>query len=391
MRMRSTLLACLLIALVCRPTSAAQDSSALINEALDKVVSLDMDGVLPQVMKKITDQTAVPIEIPQKVYDLLPWGEETNIRATIKNQTLRQALSAITHKLGLTWEVGPQAVRLKPRAALDRLGRRATVQELQLLDILSATPLGDAPPSVSAQKLVQMVDDRLKQVAPSYSVEFRPGEKVKPGQPVNVPRNATLGDALKELTRQTDATWYPWGQNVVVVPKEDQVLRQLDKTITRRYSGVDIAQVLTELSEAAGVEFSLEPGALQRVPPEFRKVTLLLDNAKVRQALEDIRGVTGLDYTIKPGGVYLWNQNSPTTAQALPPGGAIVAEIRMSDGMQIFLRHDDLPPDILEFIEHKKQQEYQLLRDQMKQEHFKSSPPNPKPESPKSESNPKAQ
>jgi hypothetical protein len=374
MRIASLLLPFALLGALCAAAKAAQDSSALINEALDKVVSLDVDGVLPQVMKKITDQTAVPIDVPPRVYELLPWGEETNIRATIKNQTLRQALTAITHKLGLSWEVGPQAVQLKPRPALARLGRRATVQELEALDLLSATPLGDAPPAATVQWIVQTVDARLKQVAPSYAIEFRPGDKIKGDEHVNIPRNATLGDALKELTGQTDATWYPWGQNIVVVPKEDQVVRQLEQTITRRFNGVDIAQVLTELSETAGVQFSLEAGALQRVPPDFRKVTLLLDNARIRQALEDIRGVTGLDYTIKPAGVYLWIQNSPATAQALPPGGAIVAEIKLSGSMQLFLRHDDLPSDILEYIEHKKQQEYAQIREQMKQEHFTPAP-----------------
>ncbi|HZL35994.1 MAG TPA: hypothetical protein VFC78_11830 [Tepidisphaeraceae bacterium] len=386
---RFVLLAVILLALATVPVSAAQDSSALINEALDKVTSLEVDGVLPQVMKKITDQTAVPIEVPAKVYDLLPWGEETNIRAKIKNQTLRQALTAITHKLGLTWELGPQAVRLKPRAALERLGRRATVQELAALDILSTTPL--VPPASKPDKnaaftpirsdegsaplraIVAAVDARLKQVAPEYSIEFRPGDQVKPDQLVNLPRNAMLADALKEVARQTDATWYPWGQNIVVVPKEEQILRQLDLTITRRFNNADIGQVLMDLSAAAGVEFSLEAGALQRVPPEFRKITLLLDNAKVRTALEDVRGVTGLDYTIKPGGLYLWNQNPPAAAPA-QPGGVIVAEVKLADGMQLFLRHDDVPEDVLEYIEHKKLEEYKQLREQMKQEHFVPTP-----------------
>src|SRR5207248_3802897 len=60
----------------------------------------------------------------------------------------------------------------------------------------------------------------------------------------------------------------------------------------------DVSLVLTELAQAAGLDFSIEAGAIQRVPAEFRKVTLLLENARVREALEDIRGVTGLDYEI---------------------------------------------------------------------------------------------
>jgi len=171
------------------------------------------------------------------------------------------------------------------------------------------------------------------------------------------------------LVTQTDLTWYPWGQNLVIVTKEDQVTRQLDRTVTKRYSGANVAQVLTELSDAAGVEFSLEPGAIQRVPPEFRRISLILDNARIREALEDIRGVTGMDYVIKSTGIYLWNQNAPAAAAATP-ASPIFGTLQLDNGMSIFLRAGDLPPDILEYAEHKKQMEYKRLRQQMKDEQF---------------------
>src|SRR3954470_14836907 len=45
------ILVALLVSFTAPPTPAA-DTSALINEALDKLVSLQLDGVLPQVMAK---------------------------------------------------------------------------------------------------------------------------------------------------------------------------------------------------------------------------------------------------------------------------------------------------------------------------------------------------
>ena len=66
-------------------------SSALINEALDKPVDLDLNDVLPNAMKAIEAKTGVPIKADPAVYDLLPWGEQTNITAKIPGQTLRQA------------------------------------------------------------------------------------------------------------------------------------------------------------------------------------------------------------------------------------------------------------------------------------------------------------
>ncbi|MDB5300447.1 MAG: hypothetical protein JWO87_2110 [Phycisphaerales bacterium] len=367
--MRRFFLGVLLLLMLAGP-SFAQDSSALINEALDKVVTLQVDGVLPQAVKKVTDQTAVPITVEQQVYDLLPWGEQTNIKAAIQNQTLRQALTAICQKLGLTFSVGPQSVKLQPMPALARLGRRATVQELEALDLMSRTPLGQGATD-TVGKLVDAVDRKLADAKSQFAVEYRPGENANTGQAINVPRNATLEDALEQLAKQTNLTWYPWGKSIVIVPKEEQVGQQLRKAVNGRFRGEDVAQVLTVLSQAAGVEFSLEPGAIQRVPPEFRKITLLLDNATVRQALDDIRGVTGLDYVIKPEGVYLWNQNAnpAVTAPATQPS-QIFGSLQLDNGIVLFLRDKDLPPDIREFAEHKKQQEYKRLRQMMKDEQF---------------------
>src|SRR6185437_8314880 len=109
------------------------------------------------------------------------------------------------------------------------------------------------------------------------------------------------------------------------------------------------------------------PGALQRVPPDFRRITLVLDNARIREAMEDIRGVTGLDYIIKSTGVYLWNQNAPA-APAAAPVSPIVATLQLDNGMQLFLRANDIPEDILEYDEHKKLQEFRRLRQMMKDE-----------------------
>src|SRR5882724_920730 len=114
-------------------------TSALINEALDKNVTLNVNSVLPAVLKGIEEKTGVRITATDQVYELLPWGEQTNLMAKIENQTLRAALSAIAQKLGLVWELGQFDVTLKPMPALARLGRRATITEIQTLQLLRTT------------------------------------------------------------------------------------------------------------------------------------------------------------------------------------------------------------------------------------------------------------
>ena len=101
----------------------AQDTSALINEQLDRpVAKLELNGTLPQVMNTIGEQTGVRLEASSAVWDLLPAGQGTIINAKIENHTLRQALEAITRKLGLTFVPGPLAIITKPY-----MGRAACV------------------------------------------------------------------------------------------------------------------------------------------------------------------------------------------------------------------------------------------------------------------------
>jgi hypothetical protein len=368
------------VLLGCAVVARADDNStsALINQALDKNVSLQLDGVLPTVLKTIEDQTGVRITPSDQVYDLLPWGEQTNIKAKIENQTLRSALSAITHKLGLYWELGQFDVVIKPMPALSRLGRRATVAELQALDLLTTTPLGEHKEQMTVQELVSAIDQKLAAIkTPSLAIQLRSGDPddaqagtIKLDTQMNIRRDATLAEALQDMTRQSDATWYPWGKDIVIVPKQQQIRLQLDKTITARYTGQDISKVLDSLSQKAGVPFQVEPGAYQRVPPEYRSIKLDLDNASIRQVLDDIRGFTGLDYVVKPDGIYIWNQNPNPTANARGANDPVIAAIEADGGLQVFIRESDLPAEVAEYLKHKKEEEVARLRRRMKEENF---------------------
>ncbi|CAN5606066.1 hypothetical protein BH10PLA1_BH10PLA1_11820 [soil metagenome] len=366
MKYRNLFLSVILLA---APLASAQNLSALMSEALDKQVKLDLAGPLPKAMDKIGDDTGVRIQADPAVWDLLPWGEQTNLTAHIENQTLRQALAGITQKLGLTFDVKDQYVELKPTPPLRRLGRRATVGELHALDLLAATPITFSSDRPTVKQLVAAVDAKLQEIDPKgLAVEYRTGDTVLADQPVFVSRNATVSDALEALVTSTRATWYPWGKSIVIVPKEDQIRNQLAKTVTVRYNGVDISQVLTELAQAAGVEFTIQPGAVQKIPADFRKVNLLLDNATVKQALENISGFTGLGYVVNEKGVYIWNQSAETPAV----GGRdpIIGSIPL-DGMQLFIQTSAVPPDVREYLNYKKQVEIEKVRQKMKDEGFK--------------------
>jgi hypothetical protein len=363
------LCAAALVVCACSISAFAQNTSALINEALDKQVKLDLDTTLPVAMRAIGEQTGVTIEAAPAVWDLLPWGEQTQIKAKIEGQTLREALDAITRKLGLRFALREHVVQFQPMPALARLGRRSTVQELDALYLLASNPINLGTDRPMVAQVLEAVDNKLVELKSPFAIENRANAAARADQQVFVPRNATLMDALESLASETRATWYPWGKSIVVVPKEDQVRMQLAKQVTVRFNGADVQQVLTELAARSGVDFAIEPGAIQRLAPEFRTVRLNLVDASIKQALDTLAGFTGLAYAVREDGVYIWAPPGSTTA-----GGsrdAIVGQFQLDNGMTVFVRQSQVPADMLEYLQKKTTRELEKIREMMREEGFK--------------------
>jgi type II secretory pathway component GspD/PulD (secretin) len=358
------------ILLLASSALAVQSSSALINEALDRQVALKFpeNTPLPQVMQAITKDTGVPLIADPSVYELLPWGEQTGLTVQIENQTLREALTAMTRTLGLTFVLKPEAVEIRPMPALRRLGRRATADELQVLNLLATTPAEIKAERPSVKDLLAAVDAKLDAAKSPFAIENRAFDDAANATPVPVTKNATLMDALESMADSTTATWHPWGKTLVIIPKEEHVRSQLGREISIRYNDVDIAKVLTELAARSGVPFTIEPGAVQNIPPEARKVSLILDNTSVQQALEYIGGFTGLSYVVNDKGVYLFNKSGLAGGARRDP---VVAIVRLDNGMEVLITESEVPADLREYLRHKRKREIEKLRELMIDEGFK--------------------
>lgn len=350
----------------------AQSSSALIHEALDKIVDLDLDATLPQALKKIEDKTGVPIRVTRQTYDMLPWGEQTKLTAKISQQTLRNSLSAITQKMGLRFTVTDQEVLIEPLPALTRLAERAKADELKMIDLLASTPYPQAGRDQTLSEIAETLDEQFVSMAGSPSLENR--TEAADSVVIKTFKGQSMLEVLEEVHKQTRNTWYPWGLGVVIRPKEELIRTLLDKPVSARFAGVDVAQVLTELSRRSGVDFTIEPGAVQRIPPESRTIKLVLENVSINQALESICGFTGLGYVVNDSGVYIWN----STFSQIPSSNRVTT-IMTIDGVQVLLPENELPSDVKQYLQSKRQKAIELLRQQMKQEGFEPTtrPANP--------------
>jgi len=310
------LIASFILLAIFTASATGQNLSALTAEAMDKQLPQDKidltNKTLPEAIKFFEDMTAVRIQADAATYEMLPWGELTTFSAKLEHQTLRQALEAIGQKLGLQYKLNADGIVLDPLPPLHRLGRRCTVDELAQIDLLRSTRLELPDHTTTAGQLLTAIDDKLLAVKSPYDVENRVFKGDAGKAEINVPRNATLYSALDEITRQTNCTWYPWGKSVVVLSKVDKVCSQLSRRITIRFNGEDISQVLEDLAERSGVHFEIEPGAVQKIAPQFRQIRLTMDNATISQGLETIAGFTGLGYQAQDNGVYIWNSGPAT-------------------------------------------------------------------------------
>lgn len=353
-----------------RAALAAQQTSALINEALDKLVKFDLSSSLPEAMKKIAQETGVRLEAAPAVWDLLPYGRQTNITAKLENVTLREALGAITRELGLQFVLRDEAVEIQPMPALSRLGRRATLDELATLRALAATPL-NAPADAKGlpyADLAQAVSNGLGKLSPPITVEERTrGDSALAQQVVGVARSGSLLDALEALSNQTGATWYPWGRGVVILKKVEMVSNLLSKPVSLRYAGEDVTQVLHDLSQLAGMPFTFRPGSIQLIPAEFRKIRLVVDNAPLKQALEGISAFTGLGYSYDERGVYFWNQTYGIDAGQRDPAMLMV---QLDNGLMMLVPRSQLPEDVRQYLQQKGDDAITTIRDKMKKDGF---------------------
>jgi hypothetical protein len=372
MRCIATLVVIALSMSLC-PAVNAQSSSALINKQLDKLVQLQLNTVLPKAMDQIARDYGVRVEANPIVWELLPWGEQTNISATIANKTLREALDALTGALGLRYVLKEDVIELQPMPALARLGRRATVGELEAIALLSATPMQLQTTRPTLRDLLAAIDAKLIEIDQNrkeplgLAVENRLDDDVREDQSVNVARNSSVLDALESIAHDTPGTWYPWGKSVVIVSKQDQIQNMLGKVVTLRYNDADVSQVLAELSQRCGVDFTYEAGAIQRIPAQFRSINLTIDSASVKQALEALSAFTGLAYIVNEDGVYIHNPTNPQGAAVRDP---VVAMIQLDNGMQLLLPESKVPADLRDYIEHRRERALQNIREMMNEEGF---------------------
>ena len=318
------------------PQAIAQvDMESLIHQAMDQLVNFEVvDKPLPEAFLMVAEQTGVGISISPESLKLLPHGASTRMTARMKNIPLRDGIDRLVRPLGMTYRVVEDGLVVEPTAALRRVGRRATWDELETLQWLTSLEWSGSPEN--AEALLARLQFHVKHDTPGESL-------VKAMQ-----RSGTglTSDLLSSACRAAGWAWYPSGRNLVVVDRRRQIDRELSRPITLRVQHQPLADVLAELAGKAHMTFRFEPGAIALLPRETRQnFSVLLVDATVEQALEVICGATGLSFSIGEDGVQF--SNSQPAKSADQPVAIIVIPGRG----EFPIHEEDLTPELKKSID----------------------------------------
>ncbi len=353
------------------PTTAPAGSNldVAIEQALDEKHDIDIrEKNILAAFDDITRQTGVRIVVEEGTLDRLPYGEQTQLSASIKGVALRDGLAGLLRPVGLVFQVRNNAVQVSANAPLRRIVRRATWAELDLLRKLTENPWSEQLwNELNVQFQDSSPDGRLNKetfVAAAKSVGAGPASEI-----------------LYNVCNRNGLMWFPSGDRVVILSKSRQADRQLGRRVSLRFFRAPLVDVLLDLGREADMLVKLEPGVIASVPPHLaQNFSLTLENSTIRQAFEVISGTTGLAHFVEPDGIRIAPAPQGTPSPAAASGDSDVARAmeavqanavvgmvttRGHDGgpdVSFFVRMSDLPAELKELHKRKLQDAVNAMR-----------------------------
>lgn len=268
----------------------------LLEEALDQSVArIEIaDQPLEDAFRLIEQQTGVRFVIEPSTFELMPYGRRTRVSIVMESTPLRSGLRRMTDRLGLTARADKDVLRVEPGPALRRIGHRATLENLSVIERLAGGPW---TPALRADVPIELRID--PQCNPAAALDAALAQ-------------AGGGSALSQLDAAAAAlgwTWWPGDGRVVVATRVEFNRARLEAPAELSYQRTALDDLLVDLGRRAGVTMLFEPGCLARIRARGRVCDLVAPT--VRQALELLCGRTGLRFEVTSDGVSLSLPETP--------------------------------------------------------------------------------
>jgi hypothetical protein len=357
---------------------AAQDNAAL-QRNLDRTAEMSADKLpIGEVFAKLSASTGVKFVIDESTFQSLPYGAQTRLTVSIKDITLRNALTPILSPEALQWEVEDGVVKISPSEPLYRMCRRATYEELGVLGRIYSSQGAKLTPSDKTDAAGQLADvtEQLRKLTGDKLLEivFMVPEEKRADAVAHAQKSlpGTGAAFMDALAATQDWTWYLDGDRIIVLDRRKQTERQLGRQVTLKYENESITNVLTDLAHKARVQLEIEPGVLQLLPAETRNsFNLRMADATIAEALEVISGGTGLVFTRTAEGLRVESGKnmaaggvSAATTRPTRPTLIVRKTVTLKDGstVDLIIRGEDLPDDVRTYLEAEKAKFIEGLR-----------------------------
>jgi hypothetical protein len=307
----SAILQSILLLNLCVGVDPGVDRRALVEQGLDQPTTLTIDDApLHEAFDIIAKETGVGLSIGPEALAYLPYGEATRVGVRLANIRLREGIQVICDQLAMTYHTTSDGVELIPTDALQRLGRAATWDELRMMTTLMEMDWQGSESDI--ERLRSMV--RFRDLAAAEEQWQALAERLGAA-------GAGRGDEV--LTRACDAlglTWFPSSREIVILPAEAQIERQLGRPVSLRCNHCPLAEVLLNLSRQAGVSIKVDPAAAAELPDRAKQsFSLLAEGVTVGEALDQIGLATGLTYAIGANAITLRKPETGTVSMAARP------------------------------------------------------------------------
>ena len=349
---RLTRYSVLAVLLALAPVAFAADSAAEIalQRALDTPLeNLKLDKVeLSKAFEDIAAEGKVALQVDPACYDLLPYGATTKVSATFRQSKLRDSLDEILRPLALDKSISGATIIISPTPPLARVGRRATWEELNVLQ------------KARTEILPQLNDIRwTTDLRPILGVDSLTVENaLPPGGPNDAALDqvkrqlpSTVWKALDTYTAATGQVWFVNGNALKIMSSRQWIEQQLGKPVEIHKTNRPLAEITSELSHLSGIHFSPDPGLYAAFP----SVTLNSTNGTVRQVLDTLKGTIGITWDTHDDAIAIGQAKSqPTTQPRLDAiVGQIIVPISAGNSFTMFVRESDLPAELAELRKRK--------------------------------------
>ena len=291
------------------------------------------------------------LEVPGSTLNYLPYGGETQVVIGIPaGVTVRRVLDSLLDPLNLRYRLveddrGRAVLRILPQPELIRIAHRPTLAEAELLFKLRRLPLD------AKQTLAVQVSSGLKR---PISIQFdlsgldAVAASKKLDESIAALPEHSPADVLDQFCRQDKWTWRVDDNRIIVLDRVKQIVHQLRRRVSVRWSNVPLEQALTQLCNSAGVMAQFQPGLTEGVEASSRQVSWAISDEPILQIIETLSARTGIAYEVREESVCF----SSRKANMDPIVGQVTVPTRTGGfSFQFFIRKSMLSPAAQDMID----------------------------------------